>query len=160
MKMTIKADKRDKGWVMIAVGRDGSTEEPQEGRIHRTRKSVYDDAEIMYDCSVWDYNPVRHTIEKADKRDKGKDDAIKVIDINDATEEQATNFYEYPSFKIFDGNHIYLLAEYQLIIESAQKYIITDDVPTINKKLSDGTLDLDWEMGAYNFDNREGFYPF
>ena len=40
------------------------------------------------------------------------------------------------------------------------KYIITDDVSTINKKLSDGTLDLDWEMGAYNFDNREGFYPF
>ena len=108
---------------------------------------------------------------KADKRDKGKDgdetyigdaanDAIKVIDINDATEEQATNFYEYPSFKIFGDNHIYLLAEFQLIIEMGTKYIITDDVSTINKKLSDGTLDLDWEMGAYNFDNREGFYPF
>ena len=86
---------------------------------------------------------------------KKADKDIKVIDINDATEEQATNFYEYPSFKIFDGNHVYLLAEYQLIIENGTKYIITDDVSTVNKKLSGSTLDLDWETSAYNFDIRE-----
>ena len=63
MKMTIKADKRDNGYVMIAVGKDGTIEEPQEGKVHKTRKSVYAGAAIMYASPVWGYNPARHTIE-------------------------------------------------------------------------------------------------
>ena len=55
MRMKIKAEKTETGtYVMVAAG-GGKKEYPQEGREHKTKKEVFDDAVLMYKGGVWDY---------------------------------------------------------------------------------------------------------
>lgn len=62
MKAKIKTERTDEGYVMIAVLPNGEIEYPQEGRPHKTRKSVFIDAEKMHSCGTWEYDAVKHTI--------------------------------------------------------------------------------------------------
>lgn len=63
MKMHIRAERVSRGqYRMVAVG-GGKREYPQDGKVHPTRQSVYDDASAMYDVSTWQYDDVRRTIQ-------------------------------------------------------------------------------------------------
>jgi hypothetical protein len=64
MRAKIRAERIDGGYRMVAIRPDTDVAEyPQEGRVHRTRQSVYTDAAIMYSDPVWAYNASTHTIE-------------------------------------------------------------------------------------------------
>jgi len=62
MRAKISTEKTSDGYVMIAWLPSGETEYPQEGKTHKTKKSVYRDAEAMYSCGTWEYDPIKHTI--------------------------------------------------------------------------------------------------
>mgnify|MGYP001578047391 FL=1 len=59
--MKIKAKKVDGGYIMICTGKK-TEEEPQEGKLHKTRHSVYADARIMYHSQAWDWRERNKTI--------------------------------------------------------------------------------------------------
>lgn len=63
MRAKISTKKTDEGYVMIAEMPNGGIEYPQECKPHKTKTSVYRDAEAMYSCGTWDYNSDDHTFE-------------------------------------------------------------------------------------------------
>ena len=53
MRVKIRAQKVPDGYTMIAL--TTPVEYPQEGRVHKTKKSVYIDARAMYNNATWDW---------------------------------------------------------------------------------------------------------